>query len=78
MVEYKDSEPLSYMTKDAQQKLIEIRGKWTFVPVTTRTMEQYKRINLFHNEHVPQYAITSNGGNVLINGEPDLLWREKN
>ncbi len=77
VVEYKDSEPLSYMTKDAQQKLIEIRGKWTFVPVTTRTMEQYKRINLFHNEHVPQYAITSNGGNVLINGEPDLLWREK-
>jgi len=77
VVEYKDREPLSYMTKDAQQKLVEIRGKWTFVPVTTRTMEQYKRINLFQNDDVPQYAITSNGGNVLINGEPDLVWREK-
>lgn len=75
VVEYKATEPLSYMTKEAKKLLSDLRNKIDFVPVTTRTIEQYKRICLFHDERVPKYAITSNGGNVLINGETDLEWQ---
>ena len=45
-----------------------------FVPVTTRTIEQYKRISLLKNIIIPEYAIVSNGGNILINGETDSYW----
>lgn len=75
VVEYKDEVPLSYMTSKAKKMLDRLRKKINFVPVTTRTMEQYKRISLFQDELVPEYAITSNGGNVLIDGVQDLDWQ---
>jgi hypothetical protein len=43
------------------------------VPATTRTIEQFGRIQL---PGAPwRYAITSNGGNILIDGRPDRQWR---
>lgn len=74
VVEYKDGEPLSYMTTQAVKALSELRSKVEFIPVTTRTREQYQRIHLFHGNDQPHYAITSNGGTILINGEVDLEW----
>ena len=64
----------SYISVQALQLLKQIAARITFVPVTTRTMQQYKRIQLF-TEHVrPAYAITSNGGNILHHGVPDSEW----
>ena len=38
----------------------------TFVPVTTRVVEQYRRVEL--PGAPPQYAIAANGGVLLIDG----------
>lgn len=66
---------LSFMSKNVVEKLKVINSKILFVPVTTRTMEQYKRIFGIKDEIRPKYAITSNGGNILENGEVSSEWR---
>ena len=42
-------------------------------PVTTRTEAQYRRVRL--PGAVPEYAVTTNGGVLLKNGEPDIEWQ---
>lgn len=70
VVEYKDGEPISCITAFQKEHL---RYLMNVVPVTTRSIEQYKRIR-FPEGFAPEYAITDNGGNLLINGEPDPEW----
>ncbi|WP_410513201.1 HAD family hydrolase [Paenibacillus sp. BR2-3] len=67
---------VSYISKEALSQLISLAGKIVFMPVTTRTVQQYQRINLFQETVIPEYAITSNGGNILIGGKVDGEWRE--
>ncbi len=76
-VESKELKPMSYMTNIAVERLKKLARKTMFVPVTTRTIEQYKRIFLFSKEIKPKYAIVSNGGNLLINGELDKTYKNK-
>lgn len=73
-VELYNNEVLSYMTKQALSLLHEISQIGTFIPVTTRTVEQYQRIFHITRTFNPEYAITSNGGNILFEGSPDLEW----
>lgn len=75
-VEKKASKELSFMSKEAYLKLQDIKDKVIFIPVTTRSIEQYRRIKLFENSF-PQYAITSNGGNLIINNEIDEFWHKQ-
>jgi hydroxymethylpyrimidine pyrophosphatase-like HAD family hydrolase len=66
----------SFMTNESLILLEEISHKLNFVPTTTRTIEQFKRIN-FGNKNIKfKYSITSNGGNILIHGEPQKQWHE--
>jgi len=74
-VESKKDKNISYMTESAIDQLKQLASEVLFVPVTTRTIEQYKRIFLLTDEIKPQYAIVSNGGNLLINGEVDQAWK---
>ncbi|MBB3109749.1 hydroxymethylpyrimidine pyrophosphatase-like HAD family hydrolase [Paenibacillus phyllosphaerae] len=67
----------SYISIQAYEQLKIIAQEMMFVPVTTRTVEQYRRIELFQERIRPQYAVTSNGGNVLIHGEPDPEWNAR-
>ncbi|MFD5175582.1 HAD family hydrolase [Nocardia sp. NPDC058379] len=72
-VEYYEGEPLSYMTTTAVTLLSELAGRAPVIPTTTRTIEQFQRIDL---PGAPwRYAITSNGGNILVDGLPDPTWR---
>lgn len=72
-VEYYEGEPLSYMTVPAVDLLRELAAHAPVVPTTTRTIEQFQRITL---PGAPwRYAVTSNGGNILVDGVPDLDWR---
>ncbi len=75
-VEWIDGKEQSYMTSTSSNLLKRIREVATFIPVTTRTVEQYKRIS-YIQELAPTYAITSNGGTILVNGEPDREWSTK-
>jgi hypothetical protein len=74
LIETKDGEEISFMLESAISKLKELSNKLIFVPVTTRTIEQYNRISLFQNEIVPPFAIVSNGGNIINNGIIDQEW----
>ncbi len=65
----------SYMSETAARLLTDMAGKVLFVPCTTRTVEQYRRIVFFQNELPCRYAITSNGANLLVNGLPDAAYR---
>jgi hypothetical protein len=68
---YQDA-PLSYLTEKAAGGLATLVERTEFVPVTTRTREQYHRITL----PIPprHYAICANGGHLLVNGTPDARW----
>ncbi|WP_312116315.1 HAD family hydrolase [Brevibacillus reuszeri] len=77
LIEKLDEKPISYMTERALCLLEEINKHMLFIPVTTRTIEQYNRITIFQNELKPKYAITSNGGNIICNGAVDEFWNKK-
>ncbi|MBY3623226.1 hydrolase [Acinetobacter sp. CUI P1] len=66
----------SYISQQALNQLVDLNTRVIFIPVTTRTIQQYKRINLFQETVIPDYAVTSNGGNILIGGVVDKEWRE--
>lgn len=63
----------SYMTKDSYEALKQFADKNLFVPVTSRTVSQYNRINFGFQ---PQYAVTSIGGIILKDGKPLEDWKE--
>ena len=54
-----------------------IKEEIEIVPVTTRSLEQYKRINLFKDDYIPKYALVSNGGILLEKGKINLEWLEE-
>lgn len=72
-VEYKDGKELSYMTARAHTLLQDIAEKTLFVPVTTRSVEQYRRIRLVEKK-TPHFALVSNGGTLLVDGKEDKRW----
>ncbi len=72
-VEVLDGRPHSFLTVTAARRLAAIAGAATFVPTTTRTVAQYQRIRF--PGVVPAFAVTSNGGNILVDGRPDENWR---
>ena len=64
------------MTERAVVLLKELFTVLTFVPCTTRTIEQYQRIQFFKEEYVPRFAVVSNGGNIVVDGVVDFNYRE--
>lgn len=76
-IESYDGRQISFMADQAILKLGKIAAQSLFVPVTTRTIEQYLRISLFHEKIIPPYSVVSNGGNILINGVVDEVWRRQ-
>jgi hypothetical protein len=71
-VEFYQGAPLSYMTDSSARTLEALSTAVTFVPATTRTPEQYRRVHLL--EKPPPYAICANGGHLLVEGEEDPEW----
>lgn len=47
------------------------------IPVTTRSVEQYRRIEFARFGYSPRYALCANGGILLIDGVPDKEWSER-
>ncbi|MEU7630156.1 HAD family hydrolase [Nocardia sp. NPDC049220] len=72
-VEHLEGAPLSFMTTVAALRMASLTEPAAVVPTTTRTIKQFGRIRL---PGAPwRYAITSNGGNILVDGVPDMRWR---
>lgn len=72
-VEVHEGKPLSFMTEKAAGLLGELGRTAVFVPATTRTRKQYRRIHLPGPE--PRFAICANGGHLLVDGVSDRDWQ---
>lgn len=75
-VEIKDKKELSFMTPYCHSELQKIINKIIFIPITTRSIEQYKRIKLIQTGNI-KYALAANGGILLIDDEIDEIWYNK-
>ncbi|TCO74407.1 HAD family hydrolase [Marinisporobacter balticus] len=75
LIEKKEDESISFMTEIAIKKLKKLSDELLFIPVTTRTIEQYRRISILE-KIAHKYAIVSNGGNIIIDGEVDRYWSQ--
>lgn len=83
LVEVYEKRPLSFMTSPAYLNLEIINSHAHLVPVTTRTEKQFKRIKIPGTTSFDmaserkQYAVTTNGAKILVNGVADKDWSDK-
>ncbi len=68
IVEHHKGEPASFMTTRAAELIADL----PIVPVTTRSLKQYRRIRL--PGVAPRFAVAGNGGHLLVDGVPDQVW----
>ena len=73
-VEIYDGREQSFISEREFVLLKEISSKILFIPVTTRSFEQYRRI-FWAKNFKPRYAITTNGANFL-DGEQKTFFNE--
>ena len=74
-IERSHGEPISYVTVDVPGLLRRLQRLCAFVPVTTRSRGQYRRVELFTGrDRQPEWAVCANGGHILHNGKPDHAW----
>jgi hypothetical protein len=69
-VEIYRGRPLSFVTESAADGIVGLNERGVLVPVTTRTVEQYRRISL--PGPAPKFAVCANGGRLLRDGVEDL------
>ena len=66
---------VSFVTLKTWKLLKKVKEKALIIPVTTRTQEQYGRIDL--KVAIPDYALVCNGGVLLIGGKEDFSWYQE-
>lgn len=74
-VEIYQGREISFVTQEAYQllqRISEQKSQILIVPTTTRTIEQYQRIDLGIGDL--RYALVCNGGVLLVNGKEDDIW----
>lgn len=69
-VEHLNGKPLSYMHQKTHKLLYSLNEKMILCPTTTRNINQYNRVSLPQHD----WAIVSNGGSVLYQGETVKEW----
>ncbi len=74
LVEDKNENIRSYMTKESIENIKKFSKNNIFIPTTTRTIEQYTRIFVFTEIIKPEYVVVSNGGNIIKKGKVDIEW----
>ena len=76
-VEIYQGREISFMTETSHRLLGQLCSKpgVLVVPTTTRTLEQYQRIDL--GIGVPEYALVCNGGVLLHQGKEDPVWYQE-
>ena len=72
---YNDREQ-SFISSRAINLLRKIITKIIFIPVTTRSIEQYNRIK-WQEDILPKYAVVSNGANLIEDGKINTEWQKE-
>ena len=75
-LEWLDGKPQSYTTANAWHLLAAVSGLPGFVPITTRSLSQYRRIQ-WPDGKAPRFVLVANGGILLRNGEMDTAWQQE-
>lgn len=75
VAEKKEDREISYISTEVKEKLKKLNKQLNLkiVPVTTRSLEEFNRIDLGFKT---KYVIVSNGGVILENGKPMSEWEE--
>lgn len=76
LVETKDGKELSFMTVKSHLLLEKIKDEMEFIPLTTRSLEQYRRI-FFSDKWKVDCALVANGGILLQNNKIDEPWYDE-
>src|SRR6478672_8879799 len=71
-VELLDGREQSFMTVRSARRLTAIAAAALLVPVTTRTLAQFARVQLPGGS---RFGVTSNGGHIVVDGVVDEDWR---
>lgn len=71
-VEWYQGRELSFITRRTHRLLKQLKEKMLIIPTTTRTIEQYSRIDLGVGKFT--YALVCNGGILLRDGVKDEEW----
>ena len=74
-VEYYVDQEQSFMSPKALDLLKKISERVLFVPVTTRSINQYRRI-FWTEDFLPRYAVVANGAYFLHNDKQENFLRE--
>lgn len=64
LVEKRLEKELSFMSNYSHSRLAILDRDYSFIPLTTRSLEQYRRINFFENKKI-KIALVANGGILL-------------
>lgn len=74
-IETLEGKEISYMLEESLNLLDKVKGTsgLGFIPVTTRSVEQYKRVSSIQD---CEYAITTNGGVILHKGKKYDKWEK--
>lgn len=71
-VELYQGREISYVSSKTHELLQKVKNEIIVIPTTTRTIEQYNRIELGVGAF--KYALTCNGGVLLVDGNRDEEW----
>lgn len=74
-VEIYQEREISFMTDTTYRLLNKVKDMVSIVPTTTRTVEQYQRIDL--GIGTLDYALMCNGGVLFLHGKEDISWYEE-
>ena len=72
-VEISKGKEQGFMSQYTYYNFTEITKRVKFIPVTTRSVEQYRRI-VFPYNYIPEYALVSNGAILLHNSNIQSDW----
>lgn len=71
VIERKNGEEISCVTARQAELFPSLEN---VIPVTTRSIEQYRRIEFARFGFEPKYALCDNGGTLLVDGGVDMEW----
>ncbi|MBO3443383.1 HAD hydrolase family protein [Clostridium sp. CCUG 7971] len=76
-IEIYNNKDISYISLDTIKYIKKIQEDGLFIPTTTRTFEQFKRINFSSKNIEFTWAITSNGGTILRDNKIFDKWNKE-
>lgn len=74
-IEIYNGKEISFISKNIVNKVKEMQKSMSFIPVTTRTQEQYERIEFSKFGIVFPMAVVCNGGKILVDGRENLEYK---